>query len=148
MKKLFSLLLFLCMGCLVVMGQEKKIKDPLVPEAVLKSYKAKYKKLEVKSWYESDQGYAAVFEKGESTLKAYYAKDGAWIRTTSKIKEQQVSGAVKKAILNTEWKDWKIKDRYKVETPEAVKLFELHLQKGDEKKILLFDPTGKAVDIK
>jgi hypothetical protein len=129
-------------------AQEKKIKAALVPESVLSGYKEKYKKLEVKDWYQDGDNYIAVFDKGEGTYRATFSGDGKWTQTSTKIKEAQVSGAAKKSIKNTEWNDWKIGDCYKVETPEYKKLFEIHLKKGKDKKILSFDPTGKAVDIK
>ena len=129
-------------------AQEKKIKAALVPESVLGGYKEKYKKLEVKDWYQDGDNYIAVFERGEGTYRATFNGDGKWMQTSTKIKEAQVSGAAKKSIKNTEWNDWKMDDCYKVETPEYKKLFEIHLKKGKEKKILSFDPTGKAVDIK
>ncbi|GEM_PF-6985717 len=129
-------------------AQDKKIKEDLVPESVIKEFRTKYKKLEIKAWYEDDSGYSAQFQKGETKPRAYFKNDGTWIRTTIKIKEEGVSSAVKKSIKNTEWKDWKITESYKVETPEFKKLFELHMKKGSDKKVLLFDPTGKAMDIK
>src|ERR1041384_4805688 len=129
-------------------AQEKKIKAALVPESVLNGYKEKYKKAEVKNWYQDGDMYAAVFDKGESTFRASFNSDGKWIKTSTKIKEAQVSTVVKKAIKNTEWAEWKMSEAYKVETPEFKKLFELQLKKGKEMKVLSFDPTGKAVDIK
>lgn len=129
-------------------AQEKKIKEALVPQSVIDSYKEKYKKLEVKSWLQDSDNYAAVFDKGENTYKATFTTDGKWLQTSTKVKEAAVSGAVKKSIKNTEWKDWKIGESYKVETPEYKKLFVLHMKKGKEKKILTFEPTGKAVDVK
>lgn len=146
MKKLFAFLFVII--AIPALAQQKKIKDSLVPESVLNGYKEKYKKTPVNNWYEGDGGYSAVFDKGEATYQAFFTNSGEWIRTVSKIKESAVSGAVKKAIQNTEWKDWKMSDSYKVETPEAKKLFEIHLKKGKEKKVILFDPTGKAMDIK
>ena len=43
---------------------------------------------------------AAVFDKGESTIKASFTNDGKWIRSETKVKEAVVSAAVKKAIKN------------------------------------------------
>lgn len=147
MKKILLVITFI-FPVIFSNAQEKKIKADLVPESVLNAYKEKYKKLEVKSWYEEEKYYAAVFDKGESTFKAFFMNDGTWTRTVTKVKSEAVSGAVKKSIKNTEWKEWKIDESYKVETPEHKKLFELHMKKGKEKKILTFDPTGKAIDIK
>ena len=116
--------------------------------SVVDSFKVKYKKLEIKDWYEGEGNYAAEFIKGATEFNATFTNDGKWLRTSTEIKAEAVSGAVKKSIKNTEWKDWKIGDCFKVETPEVKKLFVLHMKKGKEKKILTFDPTGKAVDIK
>ncbi|MEO5571357.1 MAG: PepSY-like domain-containing protein [Bacteroidia bacterium] len=148
MKKILLSIFVLITSFNFSIAQEKKIKAPLVAESVLNAYKEKYKKLEVKSWYQDGDMYAAVFDKGESTFKAYFNSDGKWIKTSAKIKESQVSATVKKSIKNTEWSDWKMSECYKVETPEFKKLFELHLKKGKEIKILSFDAAGKAVDIK
>ena len=114
----------------------------------MNGYKEKYKKLPVDAWMQDEDTYIAVFERGEAKYKASFTSDGKWTQTATKVKEEAVSGAVKKAIKNTEWKDWKLSESYKVETPEYKKLFVLHLKKGKEKKILSFDPTGKAIDIK
>lgn len=146
MKKLIVFLFVIL--AIPSLAQQKKIKDSLVPESVLNGYKEKYKKTPVNNWYEGDGGYSALFDKGEATYQAFFTNSGEWIKTVCKIKESAVSGAVKKAIKNTEWKDWKMSDSYKVETPEAKKLFEIHLKKGKERKVILFDPTGKAIDIK
>jgi putative PepSY-like beta-lactamase-inhibitor len=148
MKKTLLLIVVLFTSFNFSFAQEKKIKAPLVPESVLNAYKEKYKKLEIKSWYQDGDMYSAVFDKGENTYKAFFNSDGKWLKTTTKIKEAQVSGAVKKAIKNTEWSDWKMSECYKVETPEYKKIFELHLKKGKEVKVLSFDPTGKAIEIK
>lgn len=148
MTRIFLLLAALLSSVNFSFAQEKKIKEALVPQSVLNSYKEKYKKLEVKSWLQDGENYAAAFDKGESTYKATFTSDGKWIQSSTKVKEEAVSGAVKKSIKNTEWKDWKISQSYKVETPEFKKLFVLHMKKGKEKKILTFDPLGKAVDIK
>lgn len=145
MKKLIVIFLLFSTPAL---AQQKKIKESLVPESVLNGYKEKYKKTPVNNWYEGEGGYSALFDKGETTYQAFFTNSGEWIRTVSKIKEAAVSGAVKKAIKNTEWKEWKMTDSYKVETPQAKKLFEIHLKKGKEKKIILFDPEGKALEIK
>jgi len=128
--------------------QTKKIKQDLVPESVQNGYKDKYKKIPVNNWYENTDGYSALFDKGQSTYQAFFTNDGQWVRTVCRIKEAAVSGPVKKAIKGTEWKDWKLTECYKVETPQDKKLFELHMKKKKEKKILVFDPMGKAVDIK
>jgi hypothetical protein len=128
-------------------AQGTRIKADLVPESVLKGYADKYKKRKVKTWYEEESGYSAVFEKGDLRPRAYFTHDGEWIRTTLAVKDKSVSYQVKKAIKNTQWSDWKITDRYRVETPEYPKLFELHMKKGKEKKVFLFDPTGKALEI-
>jgi len=148
MKKILFLIVILVTAFNVSFAQEKKIKAALVPESVLNGYKEKLKKLEVKNWYQEGDMYSAVYDKGESTYRAVFNSDGKWIKTSAKIKESQVSGAVKKAIKNTEWSEWKISESYKVETPEYKKLIELHLKKGKEIKVLSFDPAGKAVDIK
>lgn len=148
MKRIFLLLIVCISSFNFSFAQEKKIKEALVPESVLKAYKEKYKKLPVNAWMQEEDMYHAVFEKGEGKYKATYTSDGKWTQTSTKIKEEAVSGAVKKAVKNTEWKDWKLSESYKVETPEFKKLFVLHLKKGKEKKILSFDPTGKAIDIK
>lgn len=148
MKKIICLFIALCGILNFAHAQEKKIKEALVPESVLNAYKEKYKKLPVNAWMQSEEGYMAVFEKGEGKYKATFSNDGVWKQTSTKVKDEAVSGAVKKAIKNTEWKDWKMEESYKVETPEFKKLFVLHMKKGKEKKILSFDPTGKAIDIK
>ena len=148
MKKIFCLLLILAGIMNSSIAQDKKIKEALVPMSVVDSFKVKFKKLEIISWYEGDGNYAAEFVKGATEPKAYFTSDGHWLRTSIKVKEEAVSAAVKKAIKNTEWKDWKMNECYKVETPEVKKLFVLHMKKGKEKKILTFEPTGKAVDIK
>ena len=148
MKQLLITLLILFSAFRISYSQEKKIKEALVPQSVLDGYKEKYKKLEVSNWLQDGEKYLAVFDKGESTFKASFTSDGKWLQSSTKVKEESVSGAVKKAIKNTEWKDWKISESYKVETPEYKKLFVLHMKKGKEKKILTFDPTGKAMDIK
>ncbi|MFI5219622.1 MAG: hypothetical protein ACHQNT_09045 [Bacteroidia bacterium] len=148
MKKILCFLIILSGTIHFSFAQDKKINEALVPMAVVDSFKVKYKKLEIKSWYDSDGNYAAAFIKGATEFKATFTVDGKWLRTSTEIKEEAVSGAVKKSIKNTEWKDWKIGDCYKVETPEIKKLFVLHMKKGKEKKILTFDPLGKAVDIK
>jgi hypothetical protein len=148
MKKILLLILVLISSINFSFAQEKKIKAALVPESVLNGYKEKLKKLEVKNWYQDGDMYSAVYDKGENTYRAVFNSDGKWIKTSTKIKESQVSGAVKKSIKNTEWSDWKISESYKVETPEYKKLIELHMKKGKETKVLSFDPAGKAVDIK
>lgn len=148
MKKILLLLFLLITSASLLMGQEKKIKAALVPESVLNGYKEKYKKLEVNNWYQDGDNYLAVFDKGESTFKATFNADGKWMQTSTKIKEAQVSSAVKKSVKATEWNDWKINECYKVENPEYKKLFVLHMKKGKETKVLTFDPLGKAVDIK
>ncbi|HKR06011.1 MAG TPA: PepSY-like domain-containing protein [Bacteroidia bacterium] len=148
MKKIFLLIVVLISSINFSFAQEKKIKAALVPESVLNGYKEKLKKLEVKNWYQDGDMYSAVYDKGENTYRAVFNSDGKWIKTSAKIKESQVSGAVKKSIKNTEWSDWKISESYKVETPEYKKLIELHMKKGKETKVLSFDPAGKAVDIK
>ncbi len=128
-------------------AQGNKIKEDLVPESVLNAYHEKYKKRHVRTWYEEEHGYSCVFEKGDAKPQAYFKTDGTWIKTTLKIKESAVSGQVKKAIRNTQWSEWKTTERFRVETPESPKLFELHMKKGKETKVLVFDPTGKALDI-
>lgn len=128
-------------------AQEKKIKESLVPESVLSGYKEKYKKIPVDAWLQDESNYIAAFEKANAKYKASFTSDGTWVQTSTKIKEESVSGAVKKSIKNTEWKDWKLSESYKVETPAEKKIYVLHLKKGKEKKILSFDPTGKALDI-
>ena len=148
MKKIILLGLVLFTSFNFSFAQEKKVKPALVPESVLNGYKEKYKKVEVKNWYQDGDMYAAVFDKGENTFKASFNSDGKWIKTSTKIKEAQVGTAVKKSIKNTEWAEWKMSECYKVETPEFKKLFELHMKKGKEIKVLSFDPAGKAVDIK
>lgn len=148
MKKIIVLFAVLAVTINFSVAQEKKVKAALVPESVLSAYKEKYKKLEVKNWYQNGDMYAAMFEKGDNDFKATFNSDGKWIQTSTKIKEAQVSGAVKKSLKNTEWGEWKMQECYKVENPEYKKLFELHLKKGKEVKVLSFDPTGKAIDIK
>jgi hypothetical protein len=148
MKRIFLVLLVLVSSFNFSHAQEKKIKEALVPEAVLNGYKEKYKKVPVDAWMQLDENYIAVYEKGSSTFKATFSNDGKWIQTATKVKEDAVSGAVKKAVKESEWKDWKWSESYKVETPEYKKLFVLHMKKGKEKKVLTFDPTGKAMDIK
>ena len=108
MKKFLLSVMLIALAAGFANAQEKKIKEALVPQAVLDTFKVKYKKLPVDTWYESDGGYAAVFDKGESTWKAYYGNDGTWKKSSSRVKEEAVSGAVKKSIKNTEWKDWKM----------------------------------------
>ncbi len=141
------LILILLLTAMPGIAQQKKIKESLVPESVLNAYKEKYKKTPVNNWYEGEGGYSAVFDKGESTYKAFFTNGGEWIKTVTRVKESAISAAVKKTIKNTEWRHWKMTDSYKVETPQAKKLFEIHLKKGKDKKVLLFDPSGKAVDI-
>jgi hypothetical protein len=148
MKKLWLVLIVLFTSFNFSIAQEKKIKADLVPESVLNAYKEKLKKQEVKNWYQDGDIYSAVYDKGENTYKAVFNSDGKWIKTSTKIKEAQVSATVKKSIKNTEWSDWKISECYKVENPEYKKLFELHMKKGKEIKVLSFDPSGKAIDIK
>jgi hypothetical protein len=128
-------------------AQGTKVKPDLVPEPVLKAYAEKYKKRPVKAWYEDERGFSAVFEKGDLRPRAYFSNSGEWLRTATEIKESAVGSAVKKAVANTSWSDWKMAECYKVETPEHVKLFELHLKQGKERKVLLFDPAGKALSI-
>ena len=139
-------LLFLILVSVSVHAQDKKIKAALLPDTVLGSYKAKYKKLEVDQWMEGDGNYKAVFRKGPAKYKATFNSDGKWLSTSTEVDKDKISGGIKKSIKNSEFKDWKIVRCERTETPEIPKQYFVKLKKGKETKTLVFDVTGKMLE--
>ena len=147
MKKIF-VLVFVLVSAVVASGyaQETKIKAALLPDTVIGSYKAKYKKIEVDQWLEEDGNYKAVFKKGPVKYKATFNVDGKWLSTSTEVDKDKISGGIKKSLKNSDYKDWKIVRCDKTETPDVPKMYYVKVKKGKEDKILSFDATGKMLD--
>ncbi len=84
-----------------------------------------------------------------STLDAVYTPDGKLIRSREEVKNFEPPQVILASLEKSQYKDWKIaKDVHLIktyETGKSMEHYDLKLEKGNQKKSVYFDKSGKML---
>jgi len=115
------------------------------PASVLAAFKAKYPDVKDVKWSATDKkAYEADFESGATAYTATFTDDGKWVQTESGIENDDLPPAVK-AKLAKEFDGYLITDAELVDTNDNGRLYNVHIERGEEALVLLLNEDGKIL---
>lgn len=151
--KFFKLSLFIFLFTISPNIFSQKLTESELPQALVNSYKKVHPDAHAYQWKwkEKENRYKTKFVQNGSKYKAYFAKDGSWIRTERDIKKTEVPEAVWEAFSKTEYVRWKIDDIEEHSTPQHKLVYEIEvkLKEGRQKRksYLYYLPNGELTDV-
>ncbi len=133
-------------ACTASKGQN--IDGAKVPEAVKKTFTAKFPKAEGAKWEMEDaKDYEANFTEGGTERSATFDPKGTWLETETGIKASELPAGVTKAIA-ANYSDQKMKEAEKVETSDRGTLYEVEFTNGEAVQEVQFNADGKVLGSK
>ncbi|HZE85875.1 MAG TPA: hypothetical protein VE035_16265 [Puia sp.] len=131
-------------------------RQEIIPRHIVTAHSAKYPDVKVEKWQPVKEGYQARFNHNGKLRSAYYAADGAWRGTESRIKwTKHLPEKVQTAWASSGHINWKVNTIKLLETPER-HLYVLHVSNGSlldsdhhdayaEDRALYFTADGELV---
>jgi hypothetical protein len=135
-------------------GKVVKIETTRVPDTVRTSFEKKYPKALEPQWVEytpvesdglpmDDTYYYVTFLNNGEDITAWYNNRNEWVKTSTRIKgDSRLPDAVNKT-LNDQYPGFKIEEISK-ENDKNMEMFEIKLNKGEEKAKLKILPNGEV----
>jgi putative PepSY-like beta-lactamase-inhibitor len=117
-----------------------------IPATVTDSFKEKYPDANGVEWRDKLSVFSAMFEKDGVPYEAKYNSKGQWLNTENEIKTEDLPSAVHEGLEKSKYADWEIENVYKIQLPDNVTQYRLHVGKTDlQKKNLLFSSKGQLL---
>jgi hypothetical protein len=143
MKKLapFILLMILFFTTTTSFAQIRKI-----PSSVTDAFKEKYPEASGVEWRDKLSVFTAVFVDDGVTYEARYNSKGQWLSTENTIEPDDIPAEVTKGFESSKYAEWPIDKAYKIQLPNDVVQYRLHVAKTDlQKKNLLYNSKGRLL---
>jgi hypothetical protein len=98
-------------------------------------------------WEEDKDAYEAEFKMNGRENEAYFSPDGAWLKTKTDIKHEQLPTAVRNALASGEYSAWHMSDYAEIDTPDG-KRYKIRARKGVDFVYLKYDANGTLLERK
>jgi len=116
-----------------------------VPDAVLKSFKAKFSEVKKTKWEkEKDGNYEAEFDLNGKEMSATFLPDGTWKETETEIDVSELPKAVAES-LNKLYPGTKIREAAKILRSDNTQVYEAEIKINGKKTDVLFDEKGNKI---
>ena len=146
--KIFKIIL-ICTMFFSLSVQAQELKNKQVPAAVHQEFGKRYPNMFAYEWeYKKKKGYyRAEFIDNGMELKAYFTREGRWIKTKTEIKKAQLPEEIWKSLSQTNFQNWKVDDIDRLQTPKFPSVYKLEMKNGKQKIYLYFLTNGKQVEL-
>lgn len=115
MRKIILLLAVVCLSKMLFAQSEN---HPVIPQATLSSFSARYPGETVQQWKPVKNGYTAKFVRDGKKHVAYFSAEGDWVKTERKIKwTRNLPASVKKGWEKTGYAHWYVEKMHEVNSP-------------------------------
>jgi Putative beta-lactamase-inhibitor-like, PepSY-like len=103
-----------------------------VPDDVLKAFSAQYPQVAVEKWKVVNDTFIAEFKEDKRKDMAWYAADGAWVKTETKLPwMKDLPCAVDYSFDKTAFRSWNIDYMAQRESPTEKELYVIQVHKDD-----------------
>jgi Putative beta-lactamase-inhibitor-like, PepSY-like len=140
MKTLITSAIALCIG---FNASAQKVQEKAVPEAVVKTFKAKYPSAKEVKWEKEKGNYEAEFEIKETSMSAIFNPAGNLMESETRISRSMLPKAISEALAK-DYPGYKIEEMAKIESEGKV-TYEAEVEKGEKSMDLIFDENGKLL---
>jgi hypothetical protein len=131
MKKIILILLIVVFNCNTTTTAQ-------APEAVKKTFQAKYPGENDPDWHQDDHGYyEAHFKIDGIKYRADFNKDGSWVETETSIKKKDLPKAIRDAIKEN-YDDEDISEIEKVQSASKGLFYDVEFKKKGKNKDVEF----------
>lgn len=138
MKRVLSFCLLLTFACNVGVKAQ-------APEAVKKTFQAKYPGENDPDWHKDDHGYyEAHFKIDGIHYRADFNADGTWVETETSIKKKDLPKAIKK-VIKERYDDEKITEIEKVESATKGLFYDVEFKRKGKNKDVEFREDGSEL---
>ncbi len=109
------------------------------PPAVINDLSSRFPGVDVKDWDTTREGgWKAELDVNEVEHEVFYSAKGAWLWSDHDVKRAQVPQAVWDALAASEYADWTVDGKERLQTPVHKELYEIKLEKKKEQDVYLF----------
>ena len=145
MKKLISTLIIILFSLSGLFAQQHLMENEVSQKAA-KAFHEKYPTAIVVYWTKNENGYQVQYKMDEDLFDAFFAEEGAWLKTEYSIDSEELPDAVVNAKQNTKYKTWDIGNVRVIEMPDKEKTYKLEMYDMEyNQAIIMFDPKGNIV---
>lgn len=139
MKKI----LFICAVLLFACNKQVKAQ---APEAVKKTFQAKYPGENDPDWHKDDHGYfEAHFKIDGIKYRADFNADGSWVETETSIDEDDLPEAIKK-VIKEKFSDEDISEVEKVDSAKKGVFYDVEFKQKGKNKDVEFRADGTIIN--
>jgi len=123
--------------------------DMYTPDAAVKAtFKSMFPKAIFVDW-EMEAGYVnAEFTHDGTRKDAWFETNGSWLMTETDIRSSDIPAAIKNALNQSEYADWRIDDADYLEFADADPMYVLDMEKGENEVDLYFAADGTLKETK
>lgn len=138
MKKILIIALLVAFNC------QKGVKAQ-APEAVKKTFQAKYPGENDPDWHKDDKGYyEANFKIDGIKYRADFNEDGSWVETETSIDKDELPEAIQK-VIKEKYKDEDITEIEKVESASKGLFYDVEFKQKGKNKDVEFRANGSII---
>ena len=131
---------------LLLLGSAANAQFRSIPGVVTDSFKVRYPSATNVKWEDKISAFQATFLLDKATFIARYNSDGIWQSAQTKIKKEELPGAVNDGLSKSKYADWKMGTVTKIILPGEVIQYKIFVSKGDlNAKNLLFGSDGQLL---
>lgn len=131
-----TIIVSVLIACTAVLNAQKQ-----APDAVKKSFAAKFPDVKKVKWEKEDNNWEASFEKDKKEYSALFSENGQWLETEMEIPVNELPQAVKDAI-NKRYPNVTITEAAIIEKADGKKAYEAEIKHNGKKVDLILDEKG------
>jgi hypothetical protein len=114
----------------------------IVPQKVSAAFSAQYPAVAAAHWKAAATGYEATFRSGNKANHAYYAPDGGWIKTETRIKwTKNLPDAVRQGFHNSRYVSWYVENMRETQSADQ------HVVTIDVSQVIDYQMGGLYKDV-
>lgn len=139
MKKIFIIGMILTLSCNTGVKAQ-------APDAVKKTFQAKYPGENDPDWHKDDHGYyEANFKIDGVKYRADFNEDGSWVETETSIDKKDLPDAIK-AVIKEKYGDEDITEVEKVDSAKKGIFYDVEFKKKGKNMDVEFKADGSIID--
>ncbi len=131
-----TIIVSVLVACATVLNAQKQ-----VPDAVKKSFAAKFPDVKKVKWEKEDNNWEAGFKKDKKEYSALFSESGQWLETEVEIPVHELPQAVKDAVYKR-YPNVVITEAAIIEKADGKKVYEAEIKHNGKKADLILDEKG------
>jgi hypothetical protein len=126
-------------------GNNNKIDNSRVPQAISSAFTTKYPTIKKVSWYRDNDAYAARFYVRNEPCTALFSEKGQWLAETRKLSFGELRNNVRNSFSQGKFAGWQAHEVNEIQERNKEVQYRIHIRNGldQSQRQLYYDSKGQ-----